>query len=495
VLLEQSRTEPSISGSVILRRARKLNLERARRGLLPFTEHTFLEFEQAAYHAVVCEFLTKFSKGLIPRGMLFMPPRHTKSELTSRRLPALILGQNPDAKIIATSYNAELAQSMSRDVQKIMAGDRYQQLFPGSRLGGESKQTEHLFEMDGRRGYYLAAGINGGITGMGASFAIIDDPIKNAQEAESKVYRDAVYNWYVSTLYTRLEQPGAILLTMTRWHVDDLAGRLLQIAKDDPAADQWMVLDLPALYQPGRCALDPRSELGEALWPGRYGRARLAKIEKTLKSAYGSAYWDAMYQQEPQEPKGGIFQRAWFSNFVDGYPATLDRVRFWDVASTENGGDWTVGCRVSKDERNRIFIESVVRGQWSPGNVDRIMRQVAEIDGKSIKIVEEQEGGSSGKSVIFSRGTNPDSLQGWDYTGRRATGAKSTRWKSLAAQAELNNVYLVRGAWNAEFIDELVKVPKASVHDDQADASAGGFNELMSEEPSGGGMVRLSGFH
>jgi predicted phage terminase large subunit-like protein len=459
----------------------------AHKSLLEFTKATFPAFEENWHHALVCDYLTRFARGEISRLMIFLPPRHSKSELVSRRLPAFLLGRNPDTRIIACSYTADLATMMSRDVQRIMTTPAYQRLFPGTIIGGpRTIQTTELFEIRGRAGYYRAAGIGGGITGMGASYAIIDDPIKSAEEAHSKAYRDKIYDWYVSTLYTRLEQPGSILLTMTRWHTDDLAGRLLEISETDPTADKWLVVRLPARASSRNTLVpeDTRHE-GEALWPSRYDTQRLRVIEKTL----GSYWWQAIYQQAPVAESGGMFQRAWFQ-IVEAVPADAQivaRCRFWDCAGTL-GGDWTVGAKIAKTADGMFYVEDVVRGQWTAHEVEKIILQTAYADGPACKQREEQEPGSSGKAVIAHRARL---LAGFDYRGVPATGDKSLRWAPFAAQCEAGNVRLVRGSWNAAFIEELCLVPNGP-HDDQADAAAGAFAEVLQRAPVQ--VIRMKGF-
>lgn len=451
----------------------------ARERMLPFTAYTFTGFQESWHHRVLSAFLDKFVAGEITRGMIFMPPRHSKSEFATRRLPAKIFGKNPSAKIISGSYTADLAHLMSRDVQRIMESPSYRTLFPGTRL--EGKRTDAFWEINGGQGYYRAAGVGVGISGMGASYALIDDPIKDAAEALSQTYRDALWEWFGSTLYTRLEMPGSILLTMTRWHEDDLAGRLLKLAKEDPEADQWVVLDLPAIA----FEADQWRAKGDALWPARYPVERLNKIKKQVGS-----WWMPLYQQRPTSPEGTIFKRQWLKPLDMPRPANIRPryCRFWDVAGTADGGDWTVGVLMAQykiAEDDSIFIiEDVVRGQWDAGGVATVIKQTAITDKAKygfVKTREEQEPGSSGKAVVASR---RKLLPGFDYDGIPSTGEKELRWGPLATQAKGGNLYLKPAPWNSDFIEELIRVPK-NPNDDQADGAAGAFNELTL---GGGGM-------
>jgi hypothetical protein len=276
--------------------------ERARKGLLNFTLYTKPNYSVQWYHRALCRKLNDFAAGKIKRLMVFMPPRHGKSELVSRRLPAFIFGRNPNAQIIATSYAADLAFRMNRDVQRIIDDPRYGQLFPNTTLNNSNVRTvadgsylrnSDMFEIVGHTGVYRAAGVGGGITGMGGDFLIIDDPIKDQEQADSEVYREKVYDWYASTLYTRAEGDAGILITLTRWHEGDLAGRLLAQAATDPEADQWEVFNFPALKEGAPDEIDHR-EVDEALWPDKYPVTRLkedarddglAQVQRALSAA------------------------------------------------------------------------------------------------------------------------------------------------------------------------------------------------------------------
>lgn len=465
-----------------------VNVELGRRNVLDMTRRTFPTFSENWHHRVLAKFLTRFAKGEIPRGMIFMPPRHGKTEFSSRRTPAFIFGRNPNAKIIACSYTADLAGTISKDVQRIMRDDSYRELFPDVAVGGKyGTEAAYFFTIENGDGYYRAAGIGGGIGGYGASFGLIDDPIKDAKEAESPTYREGIWNWYQSTFYTRLEQPGSILITTTRWHEDDLAGRLLKHAQQQEDADQWEVLNLPAIATSMLHASDLRNA-GEALWPSRYPLERLQKIKATL----GTSWWQALYQGEPVAPGGDLFKREWFTIVEPDVVPTTGMLwcRFWDAAGTQGDGDYTAGVLVGYHIATQIvYIRHVVRGQWSSGNVDAIMLQTAQSDGRAVRIREEREPGSSGLSVIES---HRKLLLGYDYRGMPATGEKTLRWRPMAAAMEGGRVRLVRGPWNQGFIDEAVLAPKG-VNDDQLDGAAGGFNELVIG-PGPVQVVKLSGF-
>ncbi len=467
----------------------------ARSGLLAFQERMRPDYEAAWFHVRVASELDAFAEGRVVRLILCMPPQHGKTELASRALPAYLLGREPDLRIIASSYADDLASRTNLDVQRLIDSESYAELFPATRLAGprlgrrmdvdavRSRRTQHLFEIVGRRGSYRSAGVGVGITGMPADVGIIDDPIKDRGDAESATVREAVWQWYTGSFRPRAR--GRILIIMTRWHEDDLVGRLTALAGRDPAADQWTVVRIPAIAE--GAAGDPRQP-GEALWPARFPAAEMAALRTTL----GSYQFEGMYQQRPTSPGGMVFKLAWFQ-VVDARPAIVggtQRCRYWDCAGTEGAGDWTVGALITRTPDGLWWVEDVIRGQWGPSDVDRIIRQTAAVDGPYVMIREEREPGSSGKAVIEARAR---SLAGFDYKGDPVDENKLLRWRPFAAQAEAGNVRVVRAAWTADFLAELAAAP-GGLHDDQCDSASGGFLALARRPAPAQVAVKLSGF-
>ncbi len=232
------------------------------------------------------------------------------------------MGRNPNKQIITCTYAAEFAQDFGREVKSIVGSEEYQRLFPGVALAEDSKAKGRWHTTDG--GVYVAVGVGGPITGRGAHLALIDDPIKNRQDADSETVRESVWKWYTSTLRTRLMPGGAIVLVLTRWHEDDLAGRLLEAA--EKGAEQWEVVSLPAV-----------SDEGEALWPRWYPLHELDAI----KSAVGPRDWLALYQQKPTADDGTFFKREWFRDRYTELPPNLKTIITGDFAVTDGGGDFT----------------------------------------------------------------------------------------------------------------------------------------------------------
>lgn len=254
--------------------------------------------------------------------MIFAPPRHTKSELASRRFPAWYLGRHPDKQLIAATYSGEFALDFGRDVRGIVQDERFRKLFPEVSLAADSQAANRWHTNHGGVSVYV--GVGGSITGRGAHIALIDDPFKNREEADSENNREAVWRWYTSTLRTRMMPGGAIVLILTRWHEDDLAGRLLERQRD-----QWQVIELPAIQDEG-------TEHEAALWPEWYNLEAL----KRIKSDIGHRDWSALFQQNPRPEEGTFFKREWFG-FYKTPPERLHKYTTGDFAVTEGDGDFT----------------------------------------------------------------------------------------------------------------------------------------------------------
>jgi predicted phage terminase large subunit-like protein len=374
--------------------------------------------------------------------------------MTTVRYAVWRLTQDPTQRIIIGAYNATLACKFSRKARRIAQ----------SRLNLSTDRTavEDWETLEG--GGVRAVGVGGGITGQGGDLIIIDDPVKSREEAESAVYREKCWEWYTDDLYTRLEPNGAIIIIMTRWHEDDLVGRIL---KSDKAGD-WTVINLPAIAEEG----DPLGrEVGEALCPERYDRAALDDIRATQ----GEYSFNALYQGRPSAREGSFFKVGQF-HFIDAseVPPLKMAVRSWDKAATENDGDFTAGVKIGRDAEWRFYVVDVVRGQWETHTRDTRIRNTAEMDGIKVRVRGSQDPGSAGVSdaQAFRR-----LLAGFTVNTERETGDKQTRADPFSAQINGGNVWIVRGVWNSAFIEEYRAFPSGT-NDDQVDAGANGFNEL-----------------
>ena len=391
------------------------------------------------------------------RLMVMMPPGSAKSTYASILMPAWFMQRHPRCGVIGASHTADLAEDFSRRILGLVREH--------GRLLGMRLATENVGAWSTRAGAtYKAAGVGGPITGRRADLAIVDDPFKSRAEADSEPVRRRVWDWFRADLLTRLKPGGRVVLIMTRWHEDDLAGRLL-----DHEGDQWRVLCLPALADPG----DPLGRgPGEPLWPDWEGLEDLEKKRRTL----GEREWSALFQQQPRPDQGILFD---VSKIVvlDEAPACARSVRGWDLAATEAGSgnpDWTVGSRLGRTPEGRFVVLDVQRLRGRPEVVERALVRTAEADGRGVPISLPQDPGQAGKhqAAYLAR-----ALAGFVVRTSRESGAKETRAAPFAAQVNAGNVGMVRGAWNRDLIEELRSFP-AGRKDDQVDSLSRGFMEL-----------------
>lgn len=309
--------------------------ELARRHLIDFARQTMPGYEPARHHYEIAERLEAVERGEINRLAIFMPPRHGKSELVSRRFPAWVLGRDPSHQIIASSYGHDLATDFGREVREIVNDEEYRGIFPEVALKPDDRAANRWKTNHG--GSYYAVGVATSATGRGADTFLIDDPFKDREEADSEGRREKVWNWYRSVAYTRLSPTNRVILVNTRWHEDDLSGRVLEQMQD--GGDQWEVLSLPAIDKEHK-----------ALWPARYPIERLEAIKKTV----GQREWSALYQQQPQPDEGGFFQRAYFPEWRE-LPKHLNIYGTSDYAVTDGGGDWTRHRIWGVDQHSNIY--------------------------------------------------------------------------------------------------------------------------------------------
>ena len=444
----------------------------ARACLIGFVLYTAPNYQAGWVHEEICreldDFLESVAAGRSPRLMITVPPRHGKSELASRRFPAYVFGRYPDMSIISTSYGADLSSRMNRDIQRIMDGDDYRVLFPDTALSGKNIRTvaagnylrnSDIFEVVGHAGSYRSAGVGGGITGMGGNILIIDDPIKDRAEADSPTIREKVWDWYTSTLYTRLAPGGGILLIQTRWHMDDLAGRLLEAARADEG-DQWRVVNFPAIAESD----EPHRKAGEALHPERYSLEQLHKY----KAALGSRDWEALYQQHPTPDGGAIFRKEWLRFWTPAdLPARFDKTLIsWDMTFKDGDDtDFVVG-QVWGRAGGRFFLLDQVRGRMDfVATVAAFLALTEKWPRALEKLVEDKANGPAVISSLKSRISgiipiNPD-------------GSKTARAHAVTPLFEAGNVFIPHPqacGWAADYAAELLQFP-AAAHDDQVDAT------------------------
>ena len=466
---------------VTLREAQlELARRKARRSLRNFILYTFKDFEMGWFHEEVCNTLDQFMQDVIakksPRVIITAPPRHGKSQVVSRDFPAYFLGRNPDKSVIACSYGADLATRMNRDVQRIMDSPAYQQLFEvylagrsASEITGDYSaysRTTSLLEIVAHDGSYRSTGVGGGITGQGCDVLIIDYPIKDKEEAYSETIRDKIYDWYTSTARTRVSPGGGIIVMATRWHIDDLVGRLLQVGQDNPNASPWRVINYPAIAEHD----EPHRKEGEALHPARYTLAMLEEI----RAEVGERDWASMFQQRPLPAGGGVFKLDWVQ-FYETLPPYWDKIVLsWDMTFKDNkNNDFVVGACWGRSGSS-IYLVDQIRGRWDFVTTKHMFVGFA---GKHSKVVRKLiEDKANGPAIISSL---KDSVPGIIAINPKES--KESRASAVATVWEAHNVYLPSpriAPWINSFIDELVTFP-AGAHDDQVDAMSQAISDLV----------------
>ena len=399
---------------------------------------------------------------LVPfnRLVVEMPPRHGKSELVSRYFPAWYIGQFPEHRVILGSYGADFARSWGRKARDLLK-EHGPSLF-----GVAVKRTTEAgddWEVEGTDGGMITAGVGGPITGRGANALLIDDAVKNAEEAASETIQKRNADWWDSTAYTRIEPDGIACVTATRWHAKDLTGHILEQSDDedgdpDLEPETWYTIKLSALAEPG----DTLGRApGEALWPERYPVGRLERIKRRI----GSYFFGALYQQRPSAEEGDVFKRSdW--KFYDELPGeSIAGYSFIDTAGYDDksNGDYAVIAtvvRIGKD----LYWKDVQRGRWTFPELVQRCRDARDEHKLPIMI----EDVPWAKPLIQTLQKEISGVVPFKIEGH----SKETRAHAVSPFHESGNFYLPRRAkWVADFIEEHAAFPKGS-HDDQVDTTS-----------------------
>ncbi len=434
-----------------------------------FLDYSSQTYSRQWFHTLIAERCQQLLQGTLTTSklMIFVPPQHGKSEIVSRKFPAWALGKNPLLKIVGVSYSADLAQQFSRAIQRTIDSSEYGDVFPNTFLNNQRVKNDtqrgwlrnvDMFETVGFGGFYKAVGVGGSLTGTPADLGIIDDPIKDALEANSETYRNRVWDWYTDVFLTRLHNNSKQILIQTRWHADDLAGRLLE-----REGDQWTIISIPAIREDMSLKDDPR-KLGEALWEERHSRERLEEVEQRSPRTFA-----ALYQQRPTVAGGNIIKREWFKHISQSEFNRMHNnepvVFFIDTAYTDKSDNDPTGiiatCKIGNDlyithgEKVRQRFPDLLRF------VPNYVKQHGYTNRSSIRI----EPKANGISVI-------DQMK--ETTGLNVTqtpspkDSKETRLNAASPTVECGRVILVDGAWNEVFVDEVCGFP-SKPHDEYVD--------------------------
>ena len=458
--------------------------ELARRHLLAFILRNEPNYMAGWVHKVICEELMQFSQDVVdgkaPRLMLTMPPRHGKSMIASQYFPAWHMGNHPSHEFINTSYAQSLQMDFSRKVQELVRSQDYRLLFDGLRITKNNEAVERwgLSDKDGERtgGGLLAAGVGGPITGRGAHILLVDDPVKNREEADSQTIREQAKGWYSSTAYTRLAPGGGVLIIQTRWHDDDLAGWLLnEMAEAEKElrdtgvypeeADRWRVIDFPAIATED----EKYRKKGEALHNERYPIGALKKIKRTL----APRDWAALYQQNPQVEEGAYFEKKMVRYYESNPPKYMDIYCAGDLAIAKNEqADFSVFLVAGVDEHENIYMLDEFRGRWNAEEIVDVMFKIHKIWKPRRFGLEKGHISQTMDSFLQRRIRDAKLYELIIEELKPGKRDKELRARPIQGLMAHGKVLWPQGAlWVPDYINELLRFPNG-VKDDRVDAAA-----------------------
>lgn len=474
--------------------AERAKREKARRHLADFAKYVYNGYKSNWHTDCICDALERIQKGEIRYLIIEAPPRHSKSVHVSQLFPAWAVGKDQDSSVIVASYSGDLATSQGRETRKIMATNRYQNVFK-TRLASDSN-AKGKWNTQGK-GAYNAVGVGGSITGKGADFFIADDTIKDRKEADSQLMRDNVWNFFTSVATTRLSPKGAMVVMQTRWHEDDLIGRLTDIeGYREPWIDyfdylenglgdaKWVRLHLTAIAEKD----EPFRKAGEALWPEQFSLDELEVKKGTL----GGYEWSALYQQTPIDEENRVFKRQWFQYRTMEEVLSMSTVQYMTIdtkASNDgDGGSDYIGVTINYvDSDNRWNLLSF-RKRWSTKelidflftahtnhNLFKIgLEKTAYTEGMKQQLTEEQERRNHYLPIVELK-----------HGGR----SKNIRIEGLQPRYENKRIFHITQYEKNQCADlelELLSFPKGA-NDDTADSAAYQDQivqpDILNEEP------------
>lgn len=439
-----------------------------------FVRYTYPDYQLKWFHKIVCEWLDKLSNREIKKLMIFLPPQHGKTELSSRRFPAYLLGKNPSEKIILGSYNSTKAGEFVTDCKKVMNSNEYQSLYPETQIRG--KDTGIYFEVNGGDGFVKGAGMDSGVTGTTASCYIIDDPFKGRNEANSPTMRDRHWGSLTDDFKTRLDNNSIELMLFTRWHEDDIAGRIIDPENehyDEEEASEWTVLVFQALKEiekPHPLAepyIDPR-KIDEALWEEKHTYKKFITRRRIAPTSHAS-----LDQQRPSAKAGNKIKLEWFE-YIDykmlPFNPQVETTRYYiDGAYTEK----------TKNDETGLLSGVYFRGKLYIYNCHGVRKELHELltyfqgyeslhtgGQKSIVNIELKASGYPLKSMLSKPDYGNHNCVGVPDSAVRL--GKYNRVENAEPFLAGGKVVLVKGAWNKRFVTQCATFPNAT-HDDMVD--------------------------
>jgi predicted phage terminase large subunit-like protein len=427
----------------------------ARKLFFRFVLYTMPTYQAEWFHIEICNKLQQFAEGKIKKLMLFVPPQHGKSQLSSRHLPAYLLGAKPDKKIALAGYATKFTHGFMRDVKRLMSENEYKEIFPQTKLpthASISSNTNDLLELPDYRGSLRCVGIDGPLTGNTVDIGIIDDPFKSRAEAMSETIRENVWQWYVSVFCSRLHNNSQQLLLFTRWHEDDLAGRLLAIDAEKEQrgeAREWEVIKFPAIKEQHYTAPnDPRMP-GEALWESMHSAAKTLEQKLMDSTAYNS-----LYQQDPQPLQGNILDANNIESVTWGEFNSIRKNRFvkWNFVAdtayttkTYNDASALLGyCMLDNSMYIRIALDVRMEFNDLCEWLEKTVRQHGYSGLSQVEIEPKANGKSIVQSMRKSTSINISEYKFPRYEGVRLDDKdKITRASAITSVLNSKRVYIV----------------------------------------------------
>lgn len=417
----------------------------------------YLRYKPAKHIKLIARTCERIESGELKRVMFFMPPRHSKSMTVTESFPSWFIGKDPERRVIEVSYGDALARRFGRANRRKI--ESFGPALFNIEVAGDNSSVTN-WSIEGHSGGMISAGVGGPITGEGADCLIIDDPIKNRQEANSPTYRDMLWDEYRNTLLTRLQPNASIILIQTRWHEDDLAGRVLEHEGDD-----WHVISLPAEAEDddilGRVP-------GEPLWPD-FGFNQ-EWLEKT-KVVVGSQVWNALYQQRPSPQEGALLKRAWWRFYIVVPGHFDDLVLSWDMTfkdekqAASGNPDYVVGQAWGRVGADKYLLDQIRAKMDFPTSLKAVKAFYAKWKDASAILIEDS---ANGPAIIASIQHEISGVIPWP-----AQGSKTERLSAVSPQVEAGNVFIpdpIVAAWVSDYVEEFAVFPNGN-NDDQVDAT------------------------
>ena len=452
--------------------------EEAQKTFMTYVNHVYDGFIVGRHHKIIAEKLERIASGDLKRLIVNMPPRHSKSEFASYLMPSWFLGRNPKLKIIQATMNTELAVRFGRKVRDLIADPRYHEIFPETDLKADSQAAGRWETSAG--GEYFAAGVGAAMTGRGADLLIIDDPHSEQDALSSSAY-DNAWEWYTSGPRQRLQPGGAIIIVQTRWSKKDITGRLLQAQAADLMADQWEVVEFPAIMPSG-----------EPLWPEFWKKDELLKVKASLSVGK----WNAQWQQNPVSEETAVIKREWWNEWEEGEPPNLDYIiQSYDTAySKKETADFSAITTwgVFEPHRNgdqHLILLDAKRGRWNFPELKQIAQEENEYWEPDMMLIEAKASGTPLADEMRLLNLPVVTFA----PGRKKGGGgldKTTRMHMASPIFESGKVwYPAAQKFADEVIEEVASFPNGE-HDDFCDSMTmalmrfrqGGFISLNGEE-------------